>query len=219
MPVDHTVNILALRAHALALPAFASTSGTLEATATGYARADAGSFVTDGFREGMEVVPTGFTQTTPGIVSAVTASALTIVGGRTVQATGPGRTLTVGLPPLIAWEGVDFSPEAGRWYVDEDYVPGPAGRKTLGRFAQMEHYPTYFLNLYAPPNYGVLALYALADALTTRFAPETALVLTSGDVLRVRGDVAPFRGQLTTRAGYAVVPVTIPLILRTANSI
>jgi len=227
MPISHTAIVLALRTHALALPAIVSSTGTLAATAAGYTRSDGGSFVTDGWIEGMEAVPAGFTQTIPGIVAPpVTASTLPIVGGRTVQADGAGRTLSFGFPPLREWENDEFPPKvngvpvdtAGRYYVDEDYLPGPAAVRTTGPGRQVEHTPTYVLKLYSPPARGILAPYALADALLAHFAPHTALLLSTGDVLRVRGDVAPYRGQLTVREGYALIVVTIPLRLRTNST-
>lgn len=220
MPISHTANILALRARALALPSLVdATSDEFAVTATGYTRSDGGSFVTDGFVEGMEVVPVGFANSTPGIASAVSASTLTIMGGRTIEAEDAGRRLDVALPPLQAWEGIVFEAPVGRWWVEEDYLPGPAFVATVGPGRQLESTPLYVLKLYSPPGYGVLAPYALADALLTHFAAMTPITLSTGDVMRVRGDVAPYRGQLTVREGYALVTVTIPLRLRTANSI
>lgn len=220
MPVNHTANILALRAHALSLlPVAVASVDELAATATGYTRSDGQSFLEDGFTAGMEVVPTGFTQTTPGVISAVTASTLTIEGGREVEALDAGRALTVGLPTLKAWESVNFEPLAGRWFMEEDYLPGPVAVATVGPVRQLESTPIYVLKLYGVPGYDVLAPYALADGLLTHFAAMTPIATSTGDVLRVRGDVAPYRSQLTVREGYALIVVTIPLRLRTANAI
>lgn len=220
MPVDHVANILALRAHALAMPPVALTSGVeLEATATGYTRENGVGFLVDGFMAGMEVVPSGFVQTTPGVIVSVTTTTLTIDGGRTVEVMEPGKSLSVALPSLAAWENDHFAPEAGRWYVDEDYLPGPSSVQTTGPGRQVECNPGYVLKLYGPPGYGVLAHYTLADALLEHFAPMTALYPSSGDVLRVRGDVAPYRDQLRVIDGFALITVTIPLRLRTVNSI
>jgi hypothetical protein len=224
MPANDAANILALRAHALALPAVARTTGVdLAATATGYVRSDGGSFLTDGFMAGMEVVPTGFTETLPGIVTSLSATSLTIAGGRDVEAAAPGRTLSVALPSLQAWENDIFPAEgtdlSNRWYVDEDYLPGPSVVRTTGPGRRVDTQPAYVLTLYGPPNFGVLAHFTLADALLNHFAPHTALFPSSGDVLRVRGDVAPYRGQLTVREGFALITVTLPLWLRTVNSI
>lgn len=229
MPVDHVANILALRAHALAMPPVALTSGVeLEATATGYTRENGVGFLVDGFMAGMEVVPSGFVQTTPGVILSVTTTTLTIDGGRTVEVMEPGKSLSVALPSLVAWENDRFPPRdeqgnvvslAGRWYVDEDYLPGPSAVKTTGPGRQVECTPGYVLKLYGPPEYGVLAHYTLAGALLDHFAPMTALYPSSGDVLRVRGDVAPYRDQLRVIDGFALITVTIPLRLRTVNSI
>lgn len=219
--IDHQAVLLALRTRALTLSVntTGALTGILSATASGYARTS-GSFVTDGFVVGQEVTPTGFTQTTPGVVTAVTASALSIAGGRSAESPAGACTLDVRLPALRAWENVDFTPTAGRWWVQEDYLPGPAAQISLGARGQVETLPIYALNLYGLANTGVTALSKMADALLALFAPRTGLVLTSGDVVVVRTAPAPYRGQLVQGdPGWAVVPVTIPCLVRSANTI
>lgn len=216
--IDHLANLLALRAVAASLTVATTGATTLASTVNGYTRT-AGSFLTDGFAVGMEVVPTGFVDTTAGLVTAVTALQLTIRGGRGVEAGAAGRSLVCGLPERRGWEGIELSDLEGRWRVDEDYLPGPARIITIGRFGQVEYSPMYVLKVYAPGGFGVAGSYKVADGLLRVFPPQLAMPLSSGDVLRVRGDPAPYRGQLMASGGKGVIVVTVPLWLRTANSI
>jgi hypothetical protein len=218
--ISHEQMQLAMRTHALTLSVVTTGSVQLSATATGYARS-AGSFLTDGFRVGMELTGTSFDTAQNNAAKAITAvSALAISApGCAVEAVG-ARTLTVGLPALRAWENVPLEPIAGRPFVEEQYLPGPSRQITLGSLAQLEVTPMYVLLLYAVANAGLGTSVPYVDALLTLFAPGTPITLTNGDVLRVRTDVAPFRGQLRQdRPGWAVVPLTIPFRLRTANSL
>jgi hypothetical protein len=93
--LDHTAATLALRARAIATT-LASTSGVdLTATTTGYTRADAGSFLTDGFRSGMEVTPAGFSANAVDVITEVTASTITTKTAHAAQSSGrsgPTRT-------------------------------------------------------------------------------------------------------------------------------
>jgi hypothetical protein len=217
--IDHLANVLALRAQAIGMSAVASTgSTTLTATTTAYTRA-AGSFITDGFLVGMEVVPAGFATNTPRIVATVSALSMTVVGSLTAEASGAGRSLTVGFPPLRAWENSEFGPTANRWYVEEDYLPGPGAIQTLGAMAQLQYEPMYVLRLYGIANTGIGALYKVSGAILNRFAPGYSMAVGS-DSLRVRTNPAPYRGQVMSATnGHARTTITIPLRLRTANSI
>ena len=237
--INHLQVALALRTRLLTLSAATTGAINAAATATGYTRA-AGSFLTDGFCPGMELLAAGHTAAADngtGLVTAVTAGALAVdaytvavastlagytVTPRTLVAEGAaaGRTYSVGLPALRAWENVSFEPVAGKPWVEEDYLPGPAAQFTTGPHGRIEATPQYVVKLYGPPGKGVSALYLYADAVLLLFAPRTALTLAGGDVVRVRTDPAPYRGQLVQdAAGFAVVVVTIPLRVETANSI
>ena len=219
--ISHTQCQLALRAKLLTLSVCTTGSATLAASALGYTRAS-GSFVADGFAPGMEVTPTGFTQTATGVVTAVTAGLLTIAGGRTVQTAGAGRTVAVGLPALRVEENRDpgqGQPVTGVPYVLEQYIPGPMSRYTSGPLGRLNAEPQYAVHVYIKSNTGFLAAAKYADALLTLFAPGVTVTLTNGDVVRVRGDVGPFRGQLMQDTGWCVVPVTIPLRIDTTNAV
>lgn len=220
--LDHDVAQLALRELLVNHLTVATTgSMSLEATATGYLRADpGGSFLTDGFAAGMEVTPSGFTQAAVGVIESVTATAMTIVGGRTVEASGAGRSLTVALPTGRAWENSRYEPMAPSPWVEENYLPGPVEQITLGALATLECQPTYVVKVYGQAEVGSLALARYANKILRLYAPGTEFVLTGGDVLYVRRDVAPYRGQLMQAVpGFAVVVITVPLRARTLNII
>ena len=220
--VDHHEAQLALRTKLLALSVATTGSTSISATATGYARA-AGSFITDGFRVGMEVAGSGFSVSANNTAKTVTAVAtLTLTAaGCAVESVGT-RTLTVGLPAGREWENTAYTPTDGSPWVEEQYMPGPMTRITAAGgagSAVLEVLPQYAPRVYVPAGKGVDAGRMYADALLTLFAPNTPFVLSSG-TLRVRGDVAPYSGQMLQAApGFAVVPVTVPLRLRTTNSI
>jgi hypothetical protein len=84
---------------------------------------------------------------------------------------------------------------------------------------ELEVTPMYALYVNLPAETG-LTVKRYVNALRTLFAPRTAITLANGDVLRVRSDTGPYAGQLQQgQPGFAVQPLTIPLRLRTANSI
>lgn len=216
--IDHFANTLALRAHAFACVIATTGTTTLEATATGYARAS-GSFLTDGFAVGMEVTPVGFPQTSVGRITAVTALTMTINGGRTVAASAGSRSLTAYLPAMRGYENVAITPVADTPYVTEEYLPGGGTTRTVGaNGATLEALPTYVLTLYAPQNSGIGALRRSLDALLETFAPGTPISV-GPDVLRVRSDVIPSATAVRQlESGWAFSQLSIALRLFTANS-
>ncbi len=209
---------LALRAQALAVVVCTTGTMALSATSTGYARL-AGSFVTDGFMAGMEVTPTGFTQTTPGIITAVAALTLTISGGRTVQASGGGRALAVTVPAVRVFENLEpteagvILPDVitGRPYVEEEFAPATQRLTTNSPRGVVELTGLYLLTWAGLANYDAIAIRRCVDALLTAFPPMQAFTLADGSIARVRGDVAPWARQITTRpGGWAASILTIP---------
>lgn len=223
--IDHYAAQKALRVKLLTLEVATTGSIQISATATGYERAS-GSFLTDGFIPGMEVSGTGFGESANNTAKTLkSVTALTMICPNTsVEAVG-ARTLAVELPNIRIWENaipLNASGEAtdvvrGSPYAEEEYVPGPMIKATLGPFGQLEALPLYVIKIYVPSGSGVGAARAYSDALLTLFAPSTSI--TTGAT--VRGDVAPFVGQLfqDVPPGFAVVPVSVPVRLRTANSI
>lgn len=217
--VDHHEAQLALRATLLTLEVATTGSVSIAATSTGYTRST-GSFITDGFRVGMEVSSSDFGIAANNAAKTITAlAALTMTcSGCTAESAG-SRTLSVALPAGRLWENEQYDPDAGSPWIEEQYTPGPMRRETLGAYADLEVLPLYSPRVYVPSKTGMAAARKYADALLTLFAPNTSWVLSSG-TLRVRGDVAPYAGQLLQSSpGFAVVPVNVPLRLRTINSI
>jgi len=217
--INHYAIQLALRDKLDDLAVCTTGSTDLAATSGGYTRV-AGSFLTDGFRAGMEVTGAGFTESQNNAaktITAVTASVLSCSGCTTEAETT--ATLTVSLPASRAWENIELEPTTGDPWIEENYLPGPMEAITLGATAQLEADPTYVVKVYVPIGNGVGAARSYADALLTLFAPRTSLTV-SGHTCVVRTRPAPFSGQLLrTEDGFAVVPVTVPLRVRTANSI
>ena len=217
--IDHTAIQLDLRTKLLTLSVATTGSASLAATTTGYTRT-AGSFITDGFKVGMEVTATGFTNSknnTAKTVTGVAGETLTCAGNVAEAATTV--TLTAGLPALQLWENIPLTAIVGRPYVAEQYLPGPMRQDTLGPLGGLEVQPVYVVQVYVPENTGIGALGDYGDSILTLFAPGTAMTVGS-DTLQVRRDVAPFRGQVIYPApGWAMTPVSIPCRIRTANSI
>lgn len=216
--LNHLALIEALRTRLLSTVVATTGSTTLTATETGFSRAT-GSFITDGFTPGMEVVPAGFTNNSVTIARAVTALLLT-TDARAAQAEGSGRSLSVGIPVLRSWENTEIGRLAQRWYIREDYIPGPAVRATGGVFGEFEHYPMYILHLEGLANVGIQALYTVADAILRNFPPTLAFSLSDGDIVYVSSDAAPYRGQAqNSYPGTVETTITIPLVGRTHNTI
>jgi len=209
--------VLALRARLLTLSVSTTGSVTLSATTTGYARTT-GSFLDEQFAVGMEITPAGFTANTVDVLTGVTALTLTTKNARAAETAASGRSISVGLPALRAWENLDFEPTTGRPFVEEDYLPGPAAQVTLGPLGQIETLPQYVVKFYGLRNTGTGALYRMADAALALFAPRTGLTLSTGDVVTVQTNPAPYRSQLIpSEPGWAVCVVTVPCRGRSAN--
>lgn len=217
--VNHEAIQLACRARALTLVVCTTGSMTLAATGSTYTRST-GSFITDGFRLGMEVTPSGFTDTTRRVVTNVEALTLTVDSAPTAQVAASGRTLTVGLPQTVILEnGIITPPTNGVPYAVEQYLPGGLERITMGAFGMIEATPLYLLDFYGVKSAGMSALAKYADKTIEHFAPTTPLVLSTGDTAVVRGQPGPTRSQLAAiHTGQPVMRVTIPLRCRTANS-
>ncbi len=211
----------AIRTQLLTMEAATTGSISMETTTDGFVRTT-GSFITDNFEPGMEALGTGFSASSNNASHTIDrVEALTLyVSGLTVESAGVGKTLTVGLPAGRAWENLKFEPVAGEPFMEEEYLSGPSSQITVGTDeATVVVDPLYVVKIYVPEDLGSGAANRYADAILTAFKPNRSFNLTNGDALRVRTDTGPFRGQLTRqRAGWVVVPITIPLRLFTQNS-
>ena len=217
--INHYLIQKALRAKLLTLEVCTTGSVTISGTSTGYARTT-GSFLTDGFAPGMEVTGTSFGESANNTAKSITSvTALTMTCPGCTTETAGTRTLAVGLPADRAWENIKLDPTTGSPWVEEQYVPGPMEKVTLGPLGQLEVLPIYAPRIYVPAGSGVGAARSYADAIITLFAPSTSFTV-SGHTVVVRSVPAPYSGQLLQAGpGFAVVPVTIPLRVRTANSV
>lgn len=224
--IDSDLATLALRNRMLSLAVATTGSTTLSATATGYARTT-GSFLTDGFRDGMEFLAAGFA--TAGnngyrVIESVSALAITTsaaVAMPTAEGPGSGRTLSVGLPQGRALDNKTFSPVTGRPYIEEDFVPGThalIGYPSQGSRNQEEG--LYIVRWYGLENKGEGGIRRPVDALKRLFAPGTVLTLADGSVLRMGRNSAVVAGQILPQGdGWAVCTVSIPWRADTTNLI
>lgn len=225
--IDTFAAHLALRNRALSLVVCTTGSQTLSATATGFARS-AGSFVTDGFVVGMELNATGAWvgagNAGPHVITSVSALALGCAGCA-VDAPAAARTLSVGLPALRAFENIAFTPQSGRPYVEEDFIPATMSLLSFpAQGGQVEETMLYVLKIYGLdgsvlPNAGIAAIRKTVEALRLLFAPGT-LIAAGSNTVRVRGDVAVQSGQILPQGdGWSVCSVTIPCRAYSTNTI
>ena len=170
----------------------------------------------------MEVLGAGFSEAANNArftVTAATALTLTVSGSLTTESAGSGKSLTVGLPLGRAWENIAYEATTSAPWIEEQLIPAGSRQITVGPLGTLETRVLYQLQVHVPEDVGIGAANRYADTLLTLFAPRTAITFGS-DTARVRTDVGPFRGQLLRRrAGFATVPVTFPIEIRSANTI
>ena len=180
-----------------------------------------GSFIDEFFAAGMEIQPAGFSDSANNalaVIKVVEDLELTLDRQMENEAAAAGKSITVGLPSRVAAENVEFTPDQDKPYVEENLLPGPTEQITIGPGGDIEADPLYVVRFFLPADTGPEAANLYGDALVALFAPRTAMPLTNGDILRVRTNPGPFRGQLfQLKPGWATVPVTIPLRIRTIN--
>lgn len=210
---------LAFRQRLATLVVAATGLGTFAATATGYTRSS-GSFLTDGFTVGMQVKPLGFSQTDYGVIIGLTATTMTIDGGRTAQSAGSNRSLTAGLPRDVVFENITYTPNPALPYVEGELVPQPSSLLSFpAQSGTREDRGLYVVRWNGIAGTGALGMRRAADALLALFTPGTAFAAGS-DVVRVRGDSAPFASLITQRpSGHALVTLTIPWRMYRSNTV
>lgn len=218
--VDDAAALLALRTQLRTAVAATTGSTTLVATQQGYTR-PAGDFLVDGFVVGMEILPAGFTQNEREIIKWLDADEIKVREAHPAEASGAGRSLTAGLPFEANWEGVGAKPKAGKWFLEEEYAPGPKNQETIGvGNGTMDNRPIYIIKLYAPTGTDSRALHKVAQAIMDVFPPLQTVTLADGTVLRVTSKPAPYKGQVMAHQdSHALIVVTIPLWALTQNII
>jgi hypothetical protein len=222
--IDSVAATLALRNRALSVSVATTGSTSIAATATpGYTRA-AGSFITDGFVVGMEILASGFaTSANNGykIITAVSATSMTVTSLTTmaVEAAGGNETLAAGLPEGRAWDNAAFTPTAGRPFLEEDFIPATTtllGQKNGGMVIETG---LYVLKLYGLSDKGVSAIRKTIDALKALYAPGTTMTAGSHAV-RVRENPGPYAGQILPQGdGRSLCVLTVPWEAYSINSI
>ena len=217
--LDLSAATIAMRARAITLSVATTGSTSLSATATGYARAS-GSFITDGFYAGQEILPSGFPTNTRCVITQVTASLLTIDGGLTVVSAASGRTLLCGLPGLRAWENEQqVTLDAKRPYVTEAFRPATSQVYTYpANTGQMLETGLYVITLYGLPKYGILAIRKYIDGLKALFAPGTTVAVGS-NTIRMPTNKGANSSDLMPSGTWTVCALTIPWEARTANTV
>lgn len=210
----------AFRARAATVVVATTGAAELSATATGYARAT-GSFVTDGFERGMSVTPAGFTATDVTVITSVSALAMTVRGGRTIEAPASGRTLSVLLPVDRLDANEPYEPRAGREHIAFAVDPTPSRLLTVpAQTGTREDRGLTVMQWFGIPTYGSAALSACIAALAALFTPGTTMTLSDGTTLYVNGNPGPeVSAPRNTTADRAVAVLKVPWRRSATNTI
>jgi hypothetical protein len=221
--IDSGLALIALRNRVRAAVSATTGSTTLSATTSGYVRSS-GSFVTDGFKAGMEVLGAGFTNSANndyGVVSSVAALALGITGGRSTESAGAAKTVSAGLPFGKAWEGDEFTPTTGRPYIEESFVPASSRVWTFpANGGHVRETGLYVIRWYGVSRGGAEAIRAAVDAVKVQLSPGTGLTLSDGSTVRVRADTGPYTGELRRiEGGWSVLTLTVPWMSEATNAV
>jgi hypothetical protein len=213
--IDTGAASLSLRSRLLSLSVCTTGSQTLAATGTGYSRA-AGSFIADGFADGMEFVPAGFTDNTPRVIETVTALNIATTTANTAQTAGAGRSLSVGLPQGRAFGNREFKPTSGSPYVVVEFVPGAHSLLTATAQNGMATEDGLFvIKWYGLEKLGELGIEKCVDKVKALFTPGTVI----GSV-RVRSDTSVRSGQILPQGnGWALCQITVPWWALSNNAI
>lgn len=166
-------------------------SGALSLTSAGSVITRAsGSFITNGFGVGDEVMVAGFTPVTPNgraMISAVTALTMTL--DRTLgTASAAAGTITAGTPQGRHWEGFSYAPSVGQPFFVENMLTPDSSVRALGSDGLIEHRIEGVFTLVYPAGQGTKPIESMAGAFLKHFKPGTGLTYgtTTGIVFGVR---------------------------------
>lgn len=215
--IDQTAATLAFRNRMLSLVVATTGSQTLAATATGYTRAT-GSFLADGFADGLEFVPAGFSDVTPKVIESVSALSITTTSPVTAQSAGAGRSLVAGVPATRGFDNKRVKPISGRPYIEEEFVPG--GHSLMGTTSGMNNEDgTYRIRYYGIEGKGIAGIRKWIDALKALYAPGTNLV-AGANTVRVRTDSSVRSTQIIPlQNGWAYSTLIVPWWALSNNTI
>ncbi|WP_353268006.1 hypothetical protein [Gemmatimonas sp.] len=183
-----------LRARMVATVVATTGLVTLSATSMGYARTT-GSFVADGFLPGMEITPTGFSNSAVEVVTDVQPLALTVRTSHPAQAAAGTRSLVARLPQRRAFDGAPLELVPDTLALREEYVPAPSDTITTSPNGGLTtESGFYVVTLFAPVGASAV-LDSMGHALKRRFAGGT--LIDAGDVtLRCTQRPGPSLGQI-----------------------
>jgi hypothetical protein len=218
--LDHTLMHNAFQSTLNGLSVCTTGSATLAATTTSYTRST-GSFITDGFRPGMEVLTTGFAANGYRIVTRVEALTLTVRDALTAETAAAARTIVCGLPEYRGWENTEVSAmPAHRCYVTDELAPSTQLLRTMpASGGVVEHTGLYVVHWYGMPGYAHMAISDCADAILALFPPGPYTTLSDGNTVRIRGAPGPHRGQIVRlETGMMVTTISIPYRAEALNS-
>lgn len=206
------------------LTASVATTGSISMSVlNGVFVRSSGSFLTDGFRPGMELKASGFGVTANNglaVVVQVTAIAIKVDRVLTTDAEAGGRTLAVGMPSRGTTQNVTFDPTPGSPWWEEELVALPVIQTSVGPLGNIETTALYFAKVHVPEGMGPEAADAYAGTIMGLFPPRTAVTLSGGDVARVLPASGPYaKPGMHLRPGFYTVPVVVPVWLQTLNTI
>lgn len=214
---------IALRTRAETLVVCTTGSTTLGQSADGFTRLT-GSFLTDGFRAGMEVTPSGFVSTTRVVLTDVTALLAKTRTALSVVSEASGRTLSVGLPLTRHYENRDTTIATDvQPFIEEEYVPRPPDTRTMpAQGASRSDFGEWVVRWYGLQGVDVPGNRTCVDAFLDLFTPGTQLTAGS-HILTVQGtrpgDPSPFASQFLRSGNHMVSTIRIPVWAQTTNVI
>lgn len=173
----------AARTHLLAMPAFATTGTLTNVSVSGstYTRAS-GSFITNGFRAGDEIVASGFANATNnGRALIVNVTATTIVVDRALSSAAAGASVTIaaGLWQGQSWEGRAYAPVTGVPYISESLRAIWSQVRAIGRGGTIGHRLDLVLRLNYPAGIGTVGIERQAGAIRQHFEPGVQMTYGS----------------------------------------
>lgn len=118
---------------------------------------------------------------------------------------------------MTAWGSVPFKRTTGQPYLETDFAPLSNARVTFASRPQRTERGLYVVRWYGVSGEGEGKIRAAADAILALFDLDWSATLDDGSTVLIRGDVAPWAGQIIPSpiAGWSVCTITIPWEART----